>query len=112
MHNIRTVRNVPVLFLFFSMLLLSSCFRLKVRIISREEWFNYIVTFFFEKIMPKIWVGWTTLNREKKEDSQKEIISIMDATFAVVKRKPEKIRACKGFEPFDLELQYLKVQWS
>ena len=94
------------------MLLLSSCFRLKVRIISREEWFNYIVTFFFEKIMPKIWVGWTTLNREKKEDSQKEIISIMDATFAVVKRKPEKIRACKGFEPFDLELQYLKVQWS
>ena len=29
MHNIRTVRNVPVLFLFFSMLLLSSCFRLK-----------------------------------------------------------------------------------
>ena len=41
-----------------------------------------------------------------------EIISIMDATFAVVKRKPEKIQACKGFEPFDLELQYLKVQWS
>ena len=39
----------------------------------------------------------------------------MDATFAVVKRKPEKIQAlaCKdNFEPFDLELQYLKVQWS
>ena len=32
----------------------------------------------------------------------------MDASFAVVKRKPEKIQACKGFEPFDLELQYLK----
>ena len=41
------------------------------RIISREKWFNYIVTFFFEKIMPKIWVGRTTLNREKKEDSQR-----------------------------------------
>ena len=37
----------------------------------------------------------------------------MDATFAdFVKRKREKIQACKGFEPFDLELQYLKVQWS
>ena len=36
----------------------------------------------------------------------------MDASFAVVKRKPEKIQACKGFEPVDLELQYLKEQWS
>ena len=35
------------------------------RIISRQKWFNYIVTFFFWK-MPKIWVRRTTLNREKK----------------------------------------------
>ena len=37
------------------------------RIISSEKWFNYVVTsFFFENA--KIWVGWTTLNGEKKED--------------------------------------------
>ena len=39
------------------------------RIISSEKWFNYIVTFFlFFLKMPKIWVGWTTLNGEIKED--------------------------------------------
>ena len=37
------------------------------RIISSEKWFNYVVTFFFLE-MPKIWVGRTTLNGEKKED--------------------------------------------
>ena len=36
------------------------------RIISSEKWFNYVVTFFLK--MPKIWVGRTTLNGEKKED--------------------------------------------
>ena len=47
-----------VFFLFFSMLLLCSfC----------EKWCNYVVTFFFLK-MPKIWVGRTTVNGEKKED--------------------------------------------
>ena len=35
------------------------------RIISRERRFNYVVSFFFRK-MPKIWVGQTTLNREKR----------------------------------------------
>ena len=34
------------------------------RIISSEKWFNYVVTFFLK--MPKIWVGRTTLNGEKK----------------------------------------------
>ena len=38
------------------------------RIISGEKWVNYLVTFFFFLKMPKIWVGWTTANREKKED--------------------------------------------
>ena len=38
-------------------------------IISSENWFNYVVTFFFLK-MPKIWVGQTTLNGEKKEDGR------------------------------------------
>ena len=50
------------LFLFFSKLLLCSFF-----IISSEKWFNYVVTFFVLK-MPKICVGRTTLNGEKKED--------------------------------------------
>ena len=38
------------------------------RIISSEKWFNYVVTFlcFCLLKMPKIWVGWTTLNGEKK----------------------------------------------
>ena len=34
------------------------------RIISSEKWFNYVLTFFWK--MPKIWVGRTTLNGEKK----------------------------------------------
>ena len=29
-------------------------------------------------------------------------IAVADATFAVAKRKPEKIEACMGFDPFDL----------
>ena len=35
-------------------------------IISSEKWFNYVAPFFLE--MPKIWVGRTTLNGEKKEN--------------------------------------------
>ena len=38
------------------------------RIISSEKWVNCLVTFFFLLKMPKIWVGWTTAKREKKED--------------------------------------------
>ena len=38
------------------------------RIISSEKWFTYIVPFFIILKMPKIWVGRTTLNGEKKED--------------------------------------------
>ena len=37
------------------------------RIISSEKLFNQVITFFFLE-MPKIWVGQTTLNGEKKED--------------------------------------------
>ena len=40
------------------------------RIISSEKWFNYVVTFFLK--MPKIWVGQTTINREKTEDGLRE----------------------------------------
>ena len=29
----------------------------------------------------------------------KKIIAVIDAPFAVAKRKPEKIQACTGFEP-------------
>ena len=35
------------------------------RIISSKEWLNYVVPFFFLN-MPKIYVGRTTLNGEKK----------------------------------------------
>ena len=30
-----------------------------------------------------------------------KIIAVIDATFAVAKRKPEKIQACIGFEPLN-----------
>ena len=53
---------VPVFLYAVTMLI----FQIK-RIISSEKWFNYVVTFFLK--MPKIWVGRTTLNGEKKEDS-------------------------------------------
>ena len=53
-------------------LCLCSCFLYAVtmlifqikRIISSEKWFNYVVTLFLK--MPKIWVGRTTLNGEKR----------------------------------------------
>ena len=38
------------------------------RIISSEKWCNYFVTFFFLLKMSKIWVGWTMVNGEKKDD--------------------------------------------
>ena len=59
------------LFLFFSMLFL--IFQSK-RIISSEKWCDYVVPVFFLK-MPKIWVGWTTVNGEKKEDGLTSIFS-------------------------------------
>ena len=62
MHNIKYVPvSVPVFLYAVTMLI----FQIK-RIISSEKWFNYLVTSFLK--MPKIWVGWTTLRREKKED--------------------------------------------
>ena len=38
------------------------------RIVSSEKWFNDVATFFFFLKMPKIWVGRTTPNGEKKKD--------------------------------------------
>ena len=55
------------LFLFFSMLLLRSLFRLKELFQVKNGLTTELLFFFFLK-MPKIWVGWTTANREKKED--------------------------------------------
>ena len=52
---------VPVFLYAVTMLI----FQIK-RIISSEKWCNYVVTFF--KKMPKIGVGRTTVNGEKKED--------------------------------------------
>ena len=44
------------------------------RIISSEKWCNYVVIFFLK--MPKIWVGRTTVNGERKEDGLKIIVAI------------------------------------
>ena len=33
------------------------------------------------------------------EPDRKTIIVVIDTTFAIVKRKPEKNKACTGFEP-------------
>ena len=60
-----TVKTVHV----FVPVFLNAVTMLTFQIISSEKWVNYLVTFFFFLKMPKIWVGWTTANREKKEDS-------------------------------------------
>ena len=49
------------------MLLLRSLFRLKELFQVKNGLTTELLFFFFFK-MPKIWVGWTTANREKKED--------------------------------------------
>ena len=54
------------LFLFFSMLLLCSFFRLK-ELFQVKNGVTTSLLFFFLK-MPKNWVSWTTVNGEKKED--------------------------------------------
>ena len=54
------------LFLFFSMLLLCSFFRLK-ELFQVKNGITTSLRFLFLK-MPKIWVGRTTVNGEKKED--------------------------------------------
>ena len=55
-----------LLTLFFSMLLLCSFFRLK-ELFQAKNGLTTSLLFFFKT--PKIWVGRTTLNGEKKEDS-------------------------------------------
>ena len=59
--TIKTVKNAPVFLYAVTMLI----FQTK-RIISNEKWFNYIDSLLFSFLMPKIWVGQTTLNGEKK----------------------------------------------
>ena len=56
------------MFLFFSMLLLCSFFRLK-ELFQVKNGLTTLLLFFLK--MPKIWVGRTTLNGEKKEDGLK-----------------------------------------
>ena len=55
------------LFLFFSMLLLCSFFRLK-ELFQEKNGVTMTLLFFFFLKMAKIWVGRTTVNGEKKED--------------------------------------------
>ena len=56
------------LFLFFSMLLLCSFFRLKELFQVKNGVTTSLHSFSFFLKMPKIWVGWTTVNEEKKKD--------------------------------------------
>ena len=62
-----TVKNVHVFVPVFLYAITMLIFQIK-RIISSEKWCNYVVTFFF--LMPKIWVGQTTVNGEKGGDGQ------------------------------------------
>ena len=41
------------------------------RTIYSEKWVNYVITFFFV-LMPKIWVGRTTLNGQEKGDGLRQ----------------------------------------
>ena len=59
---------VPVFCSVFSTLILCSCFRLKELFQVKNGLTTLLLLFFSE--MPKIWVGRTTLNGEKKEDGQ------------------------------------------
>ena len=59
------------------------------RIISCEKWFNYVVTFFFVLKMPKIWVGRTTLNGEKKREWS-YTITVFALTFRLPKERGNK----------------------
>ena len=63
--TIKTVKNAPVFVPVFLYAVTMLIFQTK-RIISNEKWFNYVDSLLFSFLMPKIWVGQTTLNGEKK----------------------------------------------
>ena len=56
------------LFLFFSLVLLCSFFRLKELFQVKNGVTTSLLFFSFFFLMPKIWVGRTTINGEKKGD--------------------------------------------
>ena len=60
-----TVKNAPVFVPVFLYAVTILIFQTK-RIISNEKWFNYVNSLPFFLKMPKIWVGRTTPNGEKK----------------------------------------------
>ena len=51
-------------------------------------------------------------NNIVSELDAKKIITLMETTLAVVKRKLEKNQACMGFEPYDLMTSAIPVQRS
>ena len=59
-------KNVPVFVPVLLYAVTIPIFQIR-RIISSEKWFNYVVPFFFLKML-KIWVGRMMRNEEKKED--------------------------------------------
>ena len=75
------------------------------RIISSEKCYNYIVTFFLLK-MPKIWVGRTTVNGEKKR-GWANIIKNKQANKTKQRKKRKKKRKVKkkiGIKPRNFHL--------
>ena len=75
------------LFLFFSMLLLYSFFRLQKRIISSEKWGNYVVTIFFENAKN---LGRSDDGKWRKKGGW---------PYVVAERKPKKDQALLYFNP-------------
>ena len=63
--TIKTVKNAPVFVPVFLYAVTMLIFQTK-RIISNEKWFNYVDSLLFSFLMPKIWVGQTMLNGQKK----------------------------------------------
>ena len=61
-----TIKKVPVIVVFFSMLLLRFCFFQIKKIISFEKWFNYVVTFFLLFESAKNLGRWDDAKRRKK----------------------------------------------
>ena len=81
MYNIQW-KMFMFLFLFFSMLLLCSFFRLK-ELFQVKKGVTTLLLFFFLKI-PKNWFGWTTVNGEKKEDGLIRFLSISSLTKIII----------------------------
>ena len=93
------------------MLLLCSFFRLE-ELFQVKNGLTTSLLFFLK--MPQIWVGWTTLNGEKKEDGLKEYMSKKENTKLKLfcKRSVLTQSTCSGHTTVT-ELQFpVSVSWE